>query len=213
MSDYEPNPPQNIIKANSPEVNSQTLADYLPGGELYKGKNIANSNVKKLLNGLAKKVTRAEEKIVEVVDEHDLSRTIEFITDWEKALGIPDDCFDPHNQTLDDRRRYAIAKLAKMNLTNRQDFIDLAAFFDINVTIESGSKFASVFPMTFPIIFGTKGAKFTMIVTFIDINKPENVFPMIWPFKFGSIQTAFIQCLFLELRPANVQILWRYADS
>jgi len=213
MNDYIPNPPQNIIIANSPAVNSQTLADYLPGGELYKGKNIQDSNIKKLLNALAEEVTRAEEKIVEVVDEHDLSRTVEFITDWEKVLGIPDDCFDPYNKTLDERRQYAIAKLARMNLTNRQDFIDLAAFFDIEVTIESGSKYKSVFPMIFPIIFGSKAAKFTMIVTFVGIDKPENVFPMVWPFKFGSIPTAFIQCLFLKLRPANVQIIWRYADS
>jgi len=142
-----------------------------------------------------------------------LSRTHEFITDWEKSLGIPDECFDPHNKTLDERRQYAIAKLARMNLTNRQDFIDLAAYFDINVTIDSGSQYKNVFPLKFPIIFGSKAAKFTMIVTFIDINKPENVFPMTWPFKFGTAQTAFIQCLFLKLRPANVQIIWRYADT
>lgn len=205
--------PQTSFIANSPEVNSQTEADYLLSDELHRAKNIKTSNLKALLNAFSLELTRVEEKLQELVDEFYPPDTTNLIVEWERTLGIPDDCFKVEGVDLEMRRKQVVAKLALMNLTTTQDFIDLAAFFDVAVTITSGSEIESVFPLTFPTQFflNEKGAKFTMVVTFVNIEQPNNIFPLTFPFIF-DVQTPvdLIICLFNKLKPAPVRVVARF---
>lgn len=200
---------QTSFIANSPEVNTQTEADYLLSDELHRGKNIDNSNFRKLLSSFSHEFTRVEEKIQEFVDEYYPPDTSNLIVQWEKALGIPDSCFKVENRTLEFRRKQVIAKLALMNLTTADDFVALAEFFGVRVKIFNGATFANFFPFTFPMEFflDAKSAKFTMIVLFVDIIRPSNIFPLTFPITFEEDSLAqFIICLFNRLKPAPVRI-------
>ena len=121
--------PQTSFIANTPEQNAQTLADYLLDDILHQAKNIKNKNFRRFLEALAEEVTREEEKLEELVNQYYPAVTTELITEWERAVAIPDECFtNPEKKDIEFRRLSVIAKLAKMNLTTPQDFIDLAGF-------------------------------------------------------------------------------------
>lgn len=193
------------------EKNLQAISDYLLSCELYRAKNTEGSKTRALLAGLANEVIRFENQIQLLADDYYIWTCTSLIEAWEKAVGIPDDCLS-QNVDIETRRKQVIAKLALMNIQTRQDFIDLAAFFGFEITIENGSLY-STFPLQFPILFtGTsKEAYFTMIITFIDVPPPPELFPLKFPIKFGgSDPTAFLRCLFGKLKPAQCMIVYRY---
>jgi uncharacterized protein YmfQ (DUF2313 family) len=203
---------QQVFIENSIEVNTESLANYLPGGELFRAKRIEGSTLRTLLRSISLELGRLEAKLQELADEYYIEDTVNLLEEWENAVGIPDDCFKTDNQTIEWRRKQVIAKLALMNVTTPQDFVDLAAFFDIRVQILSGHEFFEGFPFTFPMTFynSAKEARFTMIVYFPDIPSPANTFPMTFPILFAVDPTDFIMCMFEKIKPAPVVLARRY---
>lgn len=204
---------QTSFIANSAEVNAQTLADYLLDDEMHRAKNIKGSNFRKLIDSFSHEFTRVEQKLQELVDEYYPPDTFNLISEWERTLRIPDDCFKVEGKTIEFRRKQVIAKLALMNLTTANDFVALADFFGVRIEIVNGDTIENVFPLTFPSEFflNEKGAKFTMIVKFLDITEPINVFPAIFPITFEEDRLDdFILCMFEKLKPAPVRIEAEY---
>jgi len=197
------------FKPNTLLQNTNALAAYLPNGQLFVAKNLEGSNLRKSLTALANEYGRYQDKIYEVSTEDDIRNTTNLISEWESALGIPDQCLTS-DTTIQQRRKQIEAKFALMNLTTESDWIYLANFFGFTITIEHGSQ-ASLFPMTFPILFSgsVKAAKFTMIIKFMGLRKPGNIFTMKFPITFEQ-QTNYVLCLFEKLKPANVNIVYRW---
>jgi hypothetical protein len=200
---------QRSFVENSSARNTQSLANYMPGGPLFRAKNIGGSNLRRLLQSFTLELGRVEGKLEELADEYYIAETSNLIVEWENALGIPDECFKTTDASIELRRKQVIAKLALMNLTSAPDFVALAAFFGVRVEILNGADVGDFFPMTFPFfLFGSiKEAKFTMIVHFLDIERPTNAFPVTFPFKFELSEAQFILCLFNELKPVPVNIV------
>lgn len=194
-----------LFKKQTEESITNSTSAFMPGGRSFAAKGRDGSILRKFLQGVSKELFRIDEQMNLMSEDYDINKTTQFIEQWESAVGIPDDCFGGTG-TLEDRRKAVLAKLAKMNLTTEQDFIDLATFFGVSVTIRSGKE-ASVFPMTFPIVlFGSdKEARFTMVVEF---GTPTDGFPFVFPFVFTESANNLVQCLFNKLKPANVQIIY-----
>lgn len=193
------------FKPNSIDKNTQVLANYLPSGELYRAKNIEDSNLRKMLKALSYEYTRLQEKINELVEEHYLPTTVNLLDLWEKALGIPDECFS-NMVSIEQRQLQIVAKLAKMNLTTEQDWIDLAALFGYEIKIEY---------VTYPSDYASswKEAKFSMIVRFINFDDPQsNVFPCKFPILFDG-QSNMLVCLFEKCKAADTKVIYLYRDS
>ncbi|KKL62500.1 hypothetical protein LCGC14_2184570, partial [marine sediment metagenome] len=107
------------------EEHAQALADFLPEGKLLIAKNIDSSIIRNLLRGVAKEYRRLECDIVEITVEHNINVTEQLIDEWERALGIPDDCFVVAN-TIEERRENVILKLASQGTQTEEDFEALA---------------------------------------------------------------------------------------
>lgn len=206
--------PQKDFIVNALPITTQSLANYMPGGEYFRAKNIESSNLRALLTSLSYEVGRVEAKLKELEDEEYVPDTYNLIEEWERSLGIPDECFSPEGQTIEMRRKYVIAKYALMNLTTTVDFIALADFFGIRVEILNGLEYSNFFPFTFPMYFfgSIKEAKFTMIVHFLDLDRPSNIFPLKFPVTFSNVPNLIL-CLFEKLKPAPVKIIARYRDD
>lgn len=207
-------PKQQEFVPLSDEDNTQTLADNLPDGELYRAKNMPESTFRELLYALALEIGRIEGLIETIADDYYIWTTSALIESWERAVGIPDSCFKITEDTpIEQRRKNVIAKFALMNIITRDDFVLLAAFFGFNIAITGGynEPNGNVFPLTFPIVFSNsiKEAKFTMIVKFLDKVSP-NVFPFTFPITFGDDETAFLRCVFRKLKPAYCRIVFLY---
>lgn len=189
------------------EQYTDSLADYLPGGLLFASRSVQDSNFRKLLRGMSGELFRSNGLLKEYCEQIIPDQTVKFISEWESALGIPDDCFSGTG-TLDERRRDVLTKLAALGVQTQQDFIDLAATFGVMITINAGIS-EITFPLTFPVVMFTteKEARFTIVVRFT--VQAANKFPLVFPITFGSGEIAVLECLFTKLKPANCDIIFQ----
>lgn len=195
-----------MIKAHTKAQHARSLANYLPSGKLFAGAFTSGTNFRNFIVGMATELQRSEAYLLSYQDEYDIRTTTLFIAEWESALGIPDDCFT-NTGTIEERRRNVLAKLASLGVQTRQDFIDLAALFGVNVTILSGSEVGG-FPVVFPfILLSAQELRFTMIVQYTIVG--AETFPLTFPFIFGDSVTDLMECLFSKLKPANVKLTFQ----
>lgn len=196
-----------LLESHTVDEQSISLADNLLNGICLSGKKKLGTNLQKLLLGFSGLLVDLEQIINLVSDEYDIAKTTIFIDQWEKFVAIPDDCFDGKG-TLEERRRDVLVKLGS-SIQTEQDYMDLALLYGETITIESGSV-SGAFPMVFPIVFYPSGdaARHTMIITFD--SPASSRFTLVFPFIFGSKNISILECLFKKLKPANVDIKYRY---
>lgn len=196
------------------EQYADSLAMYLPGGELFAAKNINGSNLRAMLRGLAWELYRANGYLREYSSDVIPDQTYKLIDEWESALGIPDGCFSGAG-TIDERRDAVLLKLASLGVQTASDFVNLAQSIGYSVTVKAAAPYA-IFPMIFPILLtaSDKAARFTILVEYSTAGSvyPPAVFPLTFPFVFGGNQIGFMECLFRRLKPANCDIVFRQVE-
>ena len=170
---------------------TQSLANYLPGGPLFKQAHVKNSSFRNLIRGLAHELVRADDFIRTYQQEIIPDQTVAFIDEWEAAVGIPDDCFSGSG-SLTERRFHVLVKLASLGVQTTDDFVELGALFGITLDVRSGSVNGN-FPMVFPWRFynSAKEARFTIVVSFT-VTK-ANRFPFTFPILFGDEQIGILE--------------------
>ena len=193
------------IVCHSKLEHTDTLAAYLPGGDLFVSKKIDDSVFRKLLSGIACEVLNAEGYLKLLQQDFIPDSTVAFLDEWERTLSIPDECFDGLGSD-DIRRRDILAKLASLGVQTVQDFEELALLFGLVVTIQPGATSNQVFPFTFPLTFpaNAQDARFTIVVQFT----PSTTFPYTFPFPLGDDSITILECLFNKLKPANCQVIF-----
>lgn len=200
----------NPFKVNSIEDVVNSLAQYFPTGDLFAAAHIPGTNLYRLLRAFAPTIIRYESFFRFMTEDYYIFKTVDLLTRWEQAVGIPDDCFKiDASVSLEQRRKQVICKLAIDNVITKDDYIALAAFFGATIRIQNGFDYGA-FPYTFPFHLSgsTKESKFTLIITFIGFE--VNGFPYTFPMTFTETPYTFLECLFLKIRPANVHIIYRY---
>lgn len=201
-----------LLMPHTVSEQADSLADYLPNGPLFVAKKTCDTNLRLFLEGLAESLRKAEEDINLTTSEYDITTTTLFIEEWEGFVGIPDDCFNTEG-TIEQRRTNVLTKLTALGVQTEQDYIDLAAIFGVAVTIiprteELEGPFTLTFPA--PLSLDSKAAKFTMIVEFdVPEGQGEQQFTYIFPLIFGNESITILECLFNQLKPANVQVIFR----
>jgi uncharacterized protein YmfQ (DUF2313 family) len=202
---------QTLFVNNTIREVTQSMADYLPGGKLFEAKNIEGSNLRKLLQGLSYEIIRAEKNHKIIADNMIPIFADELIEEWELFLGIPDECFKvDENTTLIDRRKFIIAKLALMEVTKAEDWINLAEFFGYDIKIEHETDFSTIpLPVPFLIASDLKASKFTMIIVINFSGILPDTIPLSVPFTIGSSPLDFIKCLLNKVKPANTRLVFK----
>ena len=66
--------------------------------------------------------------------------TIEILPEWERAFGLPDECF-PDATTIAERQRMLVTKMTWMGGQSRQYFIDVLAWLGFRVVIHEWAPF------------------------------------------------------------------------
>lgn len=181
----------NLFKRRRLEDYARSLARYLPNDRTFASKNVRDSNLRKILRGLAGEMFVINGVLIDYVDESFARTTELFLDRWERDLGIPDSCFTGDG-TIDERRRDVIIKLSLMNVQVEEDFILLAQALGAQIRIEQGAQ-SGVFPVQLPHRFfpSAEDARFTMIVVASDDTNAE-----------------LVECVLREVRPANVVLIF-----
>lgn len=189
------------------------LAKHLPVGRVWSAGFNPDSNLGKLIKGLAIEFYRLEVLTQKISAEFDINQTNELLLEWEKSVGIPDDCFST-NTSLEQRRLQVLEKFSNFGgVQKAEDFERVAAVFGYTVTVIPASTTVSypLFPLTFPLSFNES---MTMVrhTVYIQYTGPmAEFFPLEFPIPFQIPIEPFLSCIFDKLAPANVKIIFQYA--
>mgnify|MGYP003635797941 CR=1 FL=1 len=196
------------FSAKDKTTHARLLARHMPEGAVWNNKYNSASNMGKLMLGLATEYFRVSILIEKVMSEIDINQTNDLILDWQKSVGIPDDCL-PISGTLEDQRRDILLKLTNYGgVQTAAEFEALALLFGFNANVGNAIH-NGTFALGFPIRFfdSRKSAVHTIIV---DLEESRAVFALDFPIQFTSGVSGIIECLFRQLAPANCQLLFRY---
>lgn len=121
------------IKSFSKEQHTEVLASFVPVGRAYEAAFKKGSNLERYLSASSNEFKRLQDLIATFLAQLDPNTTENFISEWEKALGIPDQCI-PIASTDDERRDNIVLKLNALSVQTEADFIALAALFGFTIT-------------------------------------------------------------------------------
>lgn len=101
------------------------FAQCLPVGLAWNSKGDRETVLYSLLRSLADEINKLEEKLYEMVTQWDVRVTDSLITEWEVAVGIPDECRNI-SEEIAVRRSDVLDKLKKIPIITIADYKDLA---------------------------------------------------------------------------------------
>ncbi len=205
--------------ARTRDEQTNSLANYFPPGRAFASVNAEGTVARALLAGLSGELVRSEALVEEFRDQIIPDKTVLYVDEWERALGIPDDCFQGTG-SLDERRADVLAKLASLGVQTNEDFRRLALqAYGVELTLVNPSRSTdNIFPYVFnptgepdpnndggSFVFNLsdREARFQLVIVYNNLPTAV-VFPYTFPMPFGTREQAIIECLFTKLRPANV---------
>lgn len=197
-----------LFQSRSLNDHTDSIAHYMPGGQLTEARFIDGTYMRRFLRALASELFRYQYILEDTATEHDIEVTQNLINEWENALGIPKSCFSDRTYSLEDRRLHLLMVLNNLHGTTEDDFIQLAAILGYTVEVRPVTPNA-IFPMRFPIFFFDTGkaAKFSMIVR-LPADDELVGFPLAFPIRFIRPDNQLLRCLFNKMKPANVKIFF-----
>lgn len=209
----------NLFNPYSVDENALLLAAHLPIGRAWERGFSPDSNIGKFLRGLAAEFYRLEVLSSDIVREMDINQTNDLLVEWEKSVGIPDQCFHSlDTKTIDERRDAVWQKLSKFGgVQTSDDFVRVAAAFGITCDVYGGaSGWGFAFPLSFPIHFTMSFSSYleashTIIIEITGTYTSSDTFALPFPIPFSSGPVDFLQCIFRKLAPANVEVLVIYS--
>lgn len=95
----------------------------------------------RLLSGLAPEFARIHGRVLDLLRESDPRTTFEMLEDWERALGLPDNCTNTLAPTVEARRDNVVAKFIGAGGQSRAYYIAIAARMGYTITIEEFTPF------------------------------------------------------------------------
>jgi uncharacterized protein YmfQ (DUF2313 family) len=198
-----------LYQEHTDEEQTQVLADLLPSGDAWIEKNLSDSTFRQYLRIFAPEMNRYEKTMLEFSREVDINNADVYLKRWERALGIPDDCF-LGTGTLEERRLHVIVKLACMNVSTEQDFIDLAQKLGVSITLQPLVE-QPYPPYTIPM---TPTAQDTF--TFKWLIRGENLAPNYPPYNIPYFLTTtlpVVSCILNKVKPAFIELIFLNPDS
>lgn len=197
-----------LFNPHTVDENAFLLASHNPTGRLWGNAFKPDTFFGKLFLGLAMEFYRFDVLVNQLYGEMDINQANELLIDWEKSVGLPDDCFNT-TVSIEERRKQVLQKFSNFGgVQKAEDFVRVGAVFGFDLTVTPMS-ILGVFPLTFPIFFtGTpKEARHTILVVINGDLSSSEIFPLPFPIPFSSGGRNFLQCIFNTLAPANVSVI------
>lgn len=205
-----------MYPTRSDEEHARITADYLLDGIATQAKRIVSTNTFKFLKGLSKEFGRLEDTINTFASGWNITKTSQFVEEWEKTQGIPDNEF-PATGGSENRRKQAHAKLAAEGLSTKDDIEWLLSLLGWEVVAYPGYYFILNPDPRVPTFSSDKEARFTLVVeVFNSLSDPTVVpqtFPIPFPWVFGLNHFFIAQNFLRTIIDANVQLVWIFGDG
>ncbi len=164
----------------------------------------------KLRAALTPEMERVEQRIQELLDELDPRSSVELLPDWERMLGLPDNCRGIIPSTLEQRRQAVITKLRAIGGQSRQYFIDLAGLYGFAIEIAEFDLFTAESLCTESLYDEPWAYTFKVIAPALTVQDMTcesfcNEYLTTW----GN---EILECLINRYKPAHTIALFEYAE-
>jgi len=193
-----------LYETHSLDQKTDALANLLPNDKVFGSKFLDDSNFRKLLSVFSPESKRFENFVNTIAKEHDINCAEVLLENWEKSLGIPDECFCGEG-SLEDRRRDVVIKLACMNISTLADIENIASKLGITITIRPIQE--PLFPpYNVPNIpVSTPGARFVWLV---ESESLTNFFPPYDVPTFLNVGSTIFECILKRVKPAFIKLIF-----
>lgn len=198
------------------DQHATALAANLPSGRIWLNKWKGGSVLRRLLNGLAPTFRRMDEALERFVDQSYPPETVNFLAEWEAALGIPDDCLPVANTIAERQRNVEIKLLILAGIQTEPEFAALGQLFGLDIAVHSGIDHVPVsdggFGRFLPELLVPSDftdvleARNTMVV--VETFPPDIIFPWPFPLQFATGGQNSLRCLLRTLAPAHLAVIF-----
>jgi uncharacterized protein YmfQ (DUF2313 family) len=194
----------------------------MPKGQAW-ARNL-RATLRRVSDGLAWFWGYVDGRVADLLErESDPQQTVELLPEWERAFGLPEECF-PEAQTIGERQKMLVTKMTWQGGQSRQYFIDIMAWLGFRVIIREWSPFmAGVSRCGDTTPFGEANYRW-------EIGPPEMRFVweaqvgytgLVW-FRAGHGQAGVdhhlkfinplaVECLLMRWKPAHTWLRFLYA--
>jgi hypothetical protein len=195
-----------MIKFSAPtqEQATRQLASVIPDGRAWQAKSLPGTNMYALISACAAEFREIQKQIETLAREFDVRMTDQLLPDWERSVGLPEECIGQFG-SLVDRRNAVILRLRKIPFVTKAEFEQLA--FDLtglSVTVVPGSEI-ELFPLAFPLPFAVGNSYFKLHVIF---NDTIGGFPYSFALPFLSGPSQIVECVFRQIVSATVLLIF-----
>lgn len=188
---------------------TQQLMALLPRGQAWPRQ--AGTLLHRLLSAIGIEFARIDARADDIVNEADARTTLEMMQDWERVLGLPDECTGPAD-TLQDRRNRVVQKLTTIGGQSKAFFIELAAALGYDIEITEFRPFICGLSHCGENLNGGHDCRFNWRVTVPG--------PRATRFRTGSSQCGEklltiahaedLECVMSRLKPAHSNLIFDY---
>lgn len=200
-----------LFKRHSKEKHANSISAYLPNDITFEAKNIPGTTLRNFLVGLGVQLRKVEDKLNQFTHELGPDGAEFLLSNWESALSIPDHCFT-NTDTIENRRRNVLVKLAKMNAQTGDQMEAVGLAMGFTITVLSGyDAIRPPYNFVIPEISNDYEARFTIVVLYPGSAIVYPTFTLTFPILFGyaSANFAALQCALEQIKPANCQLIFR----
>lgn len=194
------------------------LQKHLPTGLAWDAYRIIGKTAYRLWSSFAHSYDDMSEALCRLIGELDPYTTVELIDEWERAVGLPDDCL-PRGKTLGERRFWVLFRLGRKRWTTIPEWIALARLFGLEIRVTPGwyvqkpALYAAEYPKRYD-LFPKLGRFRAYIDVFAipyegyDYGKTGRGRGYPIPYGTGSESYKAFQCILERVAPANVVLIW-----
>lgn len=195
-----------LFKTPSINETANQLADHMPQGRVWESKYIENSNLRGLVVACASPFNISQSFIELIANEFDINQTTLLIGEWEKSVGLPDDCIGELTD-IAERRAAVIRRLNKtpiVNMAELQAYVDIL-FVGAGIVLKTGVEYYD-FELSFESDFiGDVNTKFIIVA---EIPATGETFEYDFELEFsGATNDEKLRCVLEEVLPSNVVLV------
>lgn len=133
-----------------------------------------------------------------------------WLTDWERVLGLPDECAGGLGQTLAERMAAAVAKVQERGGQSREYFIGVAAALGYAITIEEHDAYSCISACNEPIC--DEAWRYAWVV-----RAPETTVRWFTCVSgcsdpLSSWGNLLLECVLNRLKPAHTHLIFAYGN-
>lgn len=169
--------------------------------------------LRKLINAFAAEAERVDQRTKVLITESDPRTTNEKFSEWENIAGLPDPCLSSA-PTAEQSRKQLVQKITSIGNQSKQYFIDVAAVFGYEITIDEIN----------PFICGSSecgdslnGGTESYFYWRVNVTGTITSFFTCGESEAGEALGSFVgandlECILNRLKPAHTQIIFSYVN-